>query len=368
VFRPQADVYLDRLAENYRYLQGLVGEAAILAVVKADAYGHGIRKIAQSLDKEGIFGFAVALQSEVETLLDAGIQRPILHLGKVHPGLIVSCESRQVRCTINCLDDIRMIEDRNGFDHPVKVHLKVDTGMNRMGLPLKWLDDALDRIRHSSRVELEGLWTHLATAEEEDTEFLNYQLDQFDRVIGDVKRTKLPVRYFHAGNSAALLRHPRAHYNMVRPGVALFGVSPYRVVNPNLKPVMAFRAPLVLKKEISAGQFVGYNRKFIAEKSDVFGVIQAGYADGMPACLSNGGSVFFSNQLLPVVGKVSMDMTSIRLSDTPIQIGDLVTIWGGDHVKNRIESLSEYFRKLPYEFLTTVSKRVHRIYHTDSLQ
>ncbi len=362
MYFPVAEINLSNLEHNYRYLQSLVGEAKILAVVKADAYGHGLAEVALALDKTEIFGFSVALFTEVLDLIRQGVKKPILHLGKLNNQILAACRFDQVRCTVNSYNDLELISNRPESAAHLKIHLKVDTGMGRMGIPYSATKEVLVKLKQIPNVELEGVWSHFATAEDRASGFREQQLDRFNELISLVKHIIPSVSFFHIANSAALLDKPEAHFNMVRPGVALFGVSPFRQIDSNLRPVMQFKAPLVLIREMREGDTIGYGRTFTVSGKGKYGVIQAGYADGVPLEFSNSAVLFHKSSSLKVSGRVSMDMTSVNCNGSPAKEGDMVTIWGADEEHTRVEYFARQYGKLPYEFLTGVSKRVVRKY------
>lgn len=360
MYNPIARIHLNHLRQNYQLLQERVGSAKILAVVKADAYGHGLRHIARTLEDEGLYGFAVALSSEVRSLLEIGIQHPILHLGRLHDEILDLCCDGQARCTLHSIRDLDRIRNHCSGSQRIRAHLKIDTGMGRMGVSLPEAEQMIREIRNIPQIQLEGIWSHLATAESEDESFLSEQAEVFSDFTDAVISTLPSIEFRHLANSAALLKNKNSHFNMVRPGVALFGVSPLGEAEPGLLPVMEFRAPLVLRRELPAGATIGYQRTFSVPENGRYGILQVGYADGLPLDFSGRGRVFHDGESLPIVGKVSMDMTSISLSDSQIRIGDMVTIWGGSSPQSRIEVLASEYHRLPYEFLTGVSKRVIR--------
>ncbi len=362
MYYPVAEINLQNLEHNYRYLQSLVGDANILAVVKADAYGHGLSEVAKTLESTAIFGFSVALFTEVLELISKGISKPILHLGKLNTQILAACKFDQVRCTINSFDDLELIRTRIKAEDQLKVHLKIDTGMGRMGVPYSAAKEILQKIKQMNNLTLEGVWSHLATAESDDPGFFTSQLVKFRLLVPIVKEIVPSVKYFHIANSAALLKYPDAHFNMLRPGVALFGVSPFSKNDPNLKPVMRFRAPLVLIREMKEANTIGYGRTFTVPKDGRYGVIQAGYADGVPLEFSNSAVLYNNSSSLPVTGRISMDMTSINCNGCKMGEGDLITIWGGANTNSRVEYYARKYHKLPYEFLVGVSKRVVRKY------
>ena len=283
MLHPEADINLGGLVKNYKFIQSQVNSAKVMAVVKADAYGHGVVPVSKSLSNAGIHGFCVALVSEVRELIEADVHNPILHLGRLSKDELKICESGQVRCTINSFEDIKPIEDygcKNSIS--IKVHLKIDTGMGRMGIRYEDLDNILTQLSKSQHIIAEGVYSHFSTAEEKNTEYRDWQLKRFKEVISKVEKNLPQVEYYHMANSAAVLSCPEAHFNMIRPGISLYGVTPFGNPNDKLIPVMRMKGPVVLIKEIISGESVGYNRQYITEKNETIAIVQAGYGDGIP--------------------------------------------------------------------------------------
>ena len=363
LLHPEVDIHLGRLVKNYNFIQSKVGSAKVMAVVKANAYGHGAVQVSKSLTEAGIYGFCVSLVDEIRELIHGNIQSPILHLGRISSDELDVYESGQVRCTINSTEDLKTLED-HGHKYSIRIiaHLKIDTGMGRLGVLYKDLERMLDKLSESQHIEIEGVYSHFSTAEEKDTEYRDWQLKRFKDVISRVKKKLPQVEYFHMANSAAVLTFPEAHFNMVRPGISLYGVTPHGEPHDYLLPVMKMKAPVTLIKEFNRGESVGYNRQYITDKNEKIAIIQAGYADGIPVEYSNMGEVEIEGNKYPIVGKVSMDLVAIRCRNMDIKTGQEAIFWGSDDMNLRLEALAEKFEKIPYEFLTGVTKRVKRNY------
>ena len=363
LLHPEADIRLGRLVKNYNFIQSKVGSAKVMAVVKANAYGHGVIPVSKSLTEAGIHGFCVSLVDEIRELIDADIQSPILHLGRISSDELDIYESGQVRCTINSTEDLMTLEDY-GHQNSIRImaHLKIDTGMGRLGVLYKDLERMLSKLSESQHIEIEGVYSHFSTAEEKDTKYRDWQLKRFKDVIIKVKKNLPQVEYFHMANSAAVLTFPEAHFNMVRPGISLYGVTPYDEPHDYLLPVMRMKAPVTLIKEFDRGESVGYNRQYITDQNEIIAIVQAGYADGIPVEYSNVGEVEIEGNKYPIVGKVSMDLVAIRCRDLDIKTGQEAIFWGSDDMNLRLESLAHKYGKIPYEFLTGVTKRVKRNY------
>ena len=360
MLQPAADIYLNRLIQNYHVIREIAGNANIMAVIKANAYGHGAVPVARVLSDEGVYGFCVALGSEAEELINAGIQEPILHLGRISNSNLELYKSGQVRCTINTIEDVKELAKFGAPNAPVFAHLKIDTGMGRMGVRLEEAESIMKSLIDIPEIRVEGIYSHFATAEENDTQYRDWQLDQFQIVVKMAKEILPDVKHFHIANSAGILNYPDSHFNMVRPGISLYGVSPLGTPHYNLKPVMKMKAKVAIVKKTKAGESVGYNRLFTLKQDENIALLQAGYADGIPIVFSNSGSVEIKGTQYPIAGKVSMDLVAVRCEDGNIADDDEAVFWGGDHENTRLEYLAIKYGKIPYEFLTGVSARVAR--------
>ena len=359
ILQPHAEINMENLNNNYSVIQNEVGDTKVMGVIKANAYGHGAVEIAMSLSKTKIHGFCVALIKEIIELREHGITKPILHLGKLSPKNLDIFDVNTL-CTINSFDDIDAIQNyfiKTGIK--ISAHVKFDTGMGRMGFHYSQAEEVLAKIQQCEAINLEGVYSHFSTAEETDITFMELQRFRFDEIIKFSNLLFLNLTY-HISNSAGIFKDSRNHYDMVRPGITLYGVTPFGPPHSQLNPVMHFKAPVVLKKRISKGESVGYNQTYIAEKDFEMAVIQVGYGDGIPTQFSNSGAVIWNEKRLSIIGKVSMDLITIDCTNTDLNIGDDVTIWGSEN--HRIESLSKEVNKNPYTFFTGVTQRVKREY------
>ena len=357
--QPHAEINLNNLNNNYSVIQNEVGKCKVMGVIKADAYGHGAVPIAKSLSKTAIYGFCVALINEIIELREHGIIKPILHLGKF-PSEYLHIFDSNTLCTINSLDDIDAIENyciKTGLQ--ISAHVKFDTGMGRMGFHYSDAENVLAKIKKIDGINLDGVYSHFSTAEEVNSTFMELQRSRFDKIIEIAKLIFQDLTY-HISNSGGIFSDSKNHYDMVRPGITLYGVTPFGKTDEKLNPVMHLKAPVVLIKKISKGEPVGYNQTFVADEDFEMAVIQAGYGDGIPMEFSNSGTVIWDGNKLPIIGKVSMDLFTVDCTNIDINLGDNVTIWGsGNH---RIELLSGEVNKNPYTFLTGVTQRVKREY------
>ena len=231
--------------------------------------------------------------------------------------------------------------------------------MCRLGFDLEEIPKVIDEVI-SHKFNVIGLWSHLSSASECNSEFTNMQIKKFNYVISSFSEKGINPKYIHLANSSGILFHPKSHFNTVRPGLSIYGISPNNEINPHLKPVMKFKSPLIKIKSIKANQYIGYNRKYKTTNSERIGIFQGGYADGIDTCFNNNGIVVYNGNPMPIRGKVSMDMIAVDLKDYTINVGDYAIIWGDNSLK--LENLAKKYNKIPYEFLVSLSDRVERIY------
>ena len=358
---PVANIFLDRLESNVRFIHKKSGNKKILAVVKANAYGHGLTEIVKALDKTDVHGFCVSSENELIDILKTKTKKPVLMLSrfdKKHADLL---KSNQVRLSIHNIDDIKwIVKIAQKLKIIIQVHVKIDTGMSRLGINPDDLNKVIHEVKRYNCINIEGVWTHMSSADS-DEKFTRDQLKIFNKCMSNFAESGVKPIYIHTANSAAIMRFPESHFNTVRPGLLLYGVSPLLKSVKGLRPIMEFSAPLVLKKNIKKGISVGYNRQFQSEKETVIGTIQAGYADGIPSCMNNNGQVSIKKKMYPICGNISMDMTTIDLGLNLQSDSEMCYFWGVPPLY--IESLAQKYKKLPYEFLVSLSSRVKRVYY-----
>jgi len=366
-----AEIDLDALANNLRVIRSQVGpEVKILCAVKANAYGHGAVECARRLVAEGSDWFGVALPEEALELRDAGITRPILCLGGFWPGQEVACLPEDLTPVVYRLDMIESL-DRVARDANVTtdVHVKIDTGMGRLGVRAADVSEFCQAIKSFQNIRVEGLMTHLAAADDPaHEEFTKDQLDTFDQAVQVFRENGFSPTYVHAANSAATFAFSGARGNMVRPGGALYGfmrdVLPPGIETPALKPVLSLHSRIMLMKNVPRGQKLGYGCTFETERDSLIATIPIGYDDGYQRALSNRGRVLVRGQFAPVVGRVSMDLTLIDVTDVAgVSLDDQVTLLGRHgELSITAEDLGELAGTISYEITCGISNRVPREY------
>ena len=357
---PKAIIRLDNLKNNVKYLKSISNGSILMPVVKANAYGHGVIEISKELYKSGIKCVCVATILEVIELLNAKIGLDVLHLGKLCYDSLSKYSNKHVILTINCIEDINQINlYAKNNNKKFRCHIKVDTGMNRMGCKPGDFKDIYAAALNSESIFLEAVYSHLACSDDVTSNHNIFQLKIFEEIISFIKDDCIKL---HLLSSGGLFNYNDYFYDLVRPGISIYGVSPLRKINHNLKPVMELIAPVVLFKNILRGEKVGYGCTYIAESDINIAIVQLGYADGLNKNFEIDGTVFVNDKEYPIVGRISMDLFAINCYDNNLNLKDEVTIWGGDSQKTRLEYISNKHNLLPYIYLTNLSNRVKRIY------
>ena len=361
------EIDLDNLKYNFKQLKGnLSAGTLVMAVVKADAYGHGVIPVAQTLIDEGVDRLGVALPEEGVELREAGINVPIQVLGEVLSSqyrLIIDYDLIPTIARKDSLQKINELAEKQGIRK--KVHIKIDTGMGRIGV---FPDQALSFIKEAQQlrhIKIEGLMTHFATADEEDKEYTYQQWERFLYINRELGNMGISIPLKHAGNSAAVIDLAEFQLNMVRPGISLYGLLPSDHVNTiDLKPVLSWKAKVDFIKDVPAGTAISYGATYITKRKSTIATIPLGYADGYSRLLSNKGFVLIKGQRAPVRGSVCMDQFMVDVSDIPnVDVGDEVVLIGKQvHDMITATDIADLIGTINYEVLCNVSKRVPRKY------
>lgn len=332
----------------------------VLAAVKAGAYGHGAVPVARELESAGVAWFGVATPGEALELRQGGVDGRILLLGPVYEGLAELVEAKVDLTVPNrpALDAI----SRSGATG-VRVHLKVDTGMGRIGLPPRGALELARELAAEARVDFQGIFTHFARADEPERSFTGRQIADFEELLALLERESIRPPLAHACNSAGLLAYPEACYQLARPGIALYGYPPSSELahlEPGLKPVMTLSAPVTFVKRVAAGASVSYGGSWTAPRETTVATVRCGYADGYPRLLANKGWASLGGRRVPVAGRVCMDQLMLDVGDLEVEPGERVILFGPDGP--RADELGELASTVSYEMLTSVSARVARLY------
>jgi alanine racemase len=376
----RAEVNLEALRHNLRVVRRHADGARVWAVLKADAYGHGAPAVARTLERARVDGFCVALVEEGIELREAGIVAPILVMGGDHGYGQGAHEEILARELVPVLHDLgqlesfarltRMARVAGSGAGPVDVHVKIDTGMHRLGITMRELPLLAARLAQSPEVRVHGLMTHLACADSPDEGATLEQTTRFEEATALLAKHGVHPRVRHAANSAALLRGS-ARFDAVRPGLALFGVSPRvsgSALSSELKAVMGVRTEVVAMRDVDAGAAIGYGATWKAERASRIATIPMGYADGLSRQLSNKGHALVRGKRAPIVGAVSMDMTMIDVTDVGgASLRDEVVLLGsqeGPLGRDAIgaDEIAAHCGTIPWEVMTSVSRRVPRFY------
>jgi len=363
------EIDLDAARHNTRTLADLAGPAEMLAVVKADGYGHGAVPMARAALDAGATWLGVALVEEGAALRAAGIVAPILVLSEPPPALataVVTHGLTPVVYTTNGIEALAKAVADFGGQQPLPVHLKVDTGMHRVGCSPDEALPLIDDIRSRTELELEGVCTHLAVADEPDNPYNAEQLARFDELLAALESHGGRPRFAHAANSAGLLAHPGSHYDLVRCGIALYGVAPAPGIADQvaLRPVMSLRARVSHVKSLSAGDRLSYGLRYELARPGHVATVPVGYADGVPRRLGiEGGEVLVRGRRCPIAGTVTMDQLMVDVGDGPVEVGDEVVLLGrqGDE-EITAGDWAERLGTIAYEVVTGIGPRVPRRY------
>jgi len=361
------EIDLNNLKYNLRQLKSRLSSGTlIMAVVKADAYGHGVLQISQVLVDEGVDRLGVALPEEGVELREAGFSLPIHVLGEVLPAqyklmmkydLIPTVARRDSLYKFNELAKIQGIKK--------KIHIKIDTGMGRIGLSpdqaIVFIQEAMDL----NNIEIEGLMTHFATADEKDKEYTYQQWERFKYVIRELENLNIDIPVKHAGNSATIIDLVDFQLNMIRPGISLYGLLPSEDVSSiTLKPVLSWEARIDFIKEVPAGSNISYGATYVTKSTSKIATIPLGYADGYSRLLSNKGFVLINGQRASIVGRVCMDQFMVDITDiSDVNVGDEVVLIGKQmNEKITATDIANLLGTINYEVLCNISKRVPRKY------
>ena len=357
--RTWAEIDLDAVRDNYQYIQAqLTDDCRLMAVVKADAYGHCVQRIAKLYDELGVQWFAVSNLEEALQLRQMGLQQRILILSYTPPEAVGTLAQHNITTAVVSLEHAQALQARaEAEDVSLTVHLKVDTGMGRVGL--RETADIVAAAR-LSRLCAEGIFTHFAVADTEDEAFTRAQFAAFLAHIEGAAAAGVTFRLRHCCNSAATLRYPEMHLDMVRPGIILYGCMPDGSANPHLRPALRLKTAVSQVKTVAAGECVSYGRTFVADRPLRLATVPIGYADGYSRLFSNRASMLVNGKRAAVVGRVCMDQTVLNISDAgAVEAGTVVTVFGEGMP---VEELAEQIGTISYELLCLIGKRVPRVF------
>jgi alanine racemase len=362
-----AEVDLDALRWNVRQVRALSGAARIMASVKANAYGHGLVDTSRALVRFGVDELGVAFLEEGIALRRAGITAPILVLGGIIGNQISHFLEYDLQLTASSLYKMRQIEDAAAAAGArAQVHVKIDTGMGRIGVRPESAPALFDAVLGSAHCDLRGVFSHFASSHDADPSFTERQLEVFLKTLEFFPARGAPMPLRHIANSGAVLQHPASILDMVRPGIMLYGVYPGPRVRKTaeLQPVMTFRTRVVYFKAVARGTPIGYDHSWEAPRDTRIVTLPVGYGDGYPRALSNRGAVLLHGARYPIAGMISMDQTMVDIGGDSAWNGDDAVLFGRQgEARLTIEEIAEHAGTIPYEILTGINTRVPRKYH-----
>ncbi len=360
--RTWAEIDLLAVRNNYEYIRGQLAENCTLcAVVKADAYGHCAQHMARLYDALGVQWFAVSNLKEALQLRQMGLSQRILILSYTPPETVATLAEQHITTAVVSVEHARALSNRAAAEGvQLTVHLKVDTGMGRVGLREDADILAAARLPH---LTAEGIFTHFATADTEDKAFVHAQYAAFAAHIAAAEKAGVHFALKHCCNSAATLRYPQYHMDMVRPGIILYGCMPDGSTNPHLHPTLTLKTVVSQVKTVAAGETVSYGRTFTADRPMTLATVPIGYADGYSRLFSNRASMLVNGRRAAVVGRVCMDQTVLDVSGIDgVKAGTPVTVFGAGLP---VEELASKIDTISYELLCSIGKRVPRVFMQD---
>lgn len=357
-YRTWAEIDLDALLQNLGFLQQHQKAAHTMAVLKANAYGHGVEQLARVLDQQNLAYFGVASVIEARQLSTLGSQTPVYLLGPTFP------EERDEIIAYRWVPCISSIQEATDFNHrnrdkpALQVHIVLDTGMGRGGILPDHLPELVAHLQSNCpNLDLVGIGSHLPSADE-DPEFTRAQIDQFDRAVAPFST----LGFIHIANSAGLLAYSSKHANLTRPGLTLYGASPLPEFQSQLKPVMTLKSHISIVRTLPAGHSVSYGRDVVLERETQVATIGAGYGDGYPRAVSNqGADVWIRGKRCPILGRVTMDQIMVDVTDLEhVRAGDEVELFGSNILVTEVATKAN---SIAWEIFTGISPRVTRVYH-----
>lgn len=370
-YRVQARVDLNAIKHNLLEVRNkLKNDTKLMVIIKADAYGHGAVPLAKALGESGeIDAFGVAIIEEAVELREAGIDTPMLILGytpKEQYDQVVSYDVAQTVFQYEMAEALSEEAIRQG--KKAKIHIKLDTGMNRIGF-----SDTMDSIEEIKRIaslpgiEVEGLYSHFARADETDKSSTRNQLERYIKFVAMLEKEQIFIPVKHISNSAGIIEFPEAYFNMVRCGIATYGIYPSDIVNKEdikLIPAMELKTHVIYVKDVEAGEGISYGATYVTKERRRIATIPVGYADGYSRNLSNHGKVIIHGRYAPIVGRICMDQFMVDVTELPdVKQGDIVTLLGRDgEAYISAEELSQWSHSFAYELVCTVGKRIPRVY------
>jgi len=361
--RTWTEIKLENIQHNVRVIRQLLSPGCLfMAVVKADGYGHGAVEVAKAALAAGADRLGIATVEEGRQLREAGIEAPMHLLTGFYPG------QAQVISELDLIPAIFTDEQLNelkNLNKPLAINIKVDTGMSRLGLNVKQAPDFIEKVRQNKNLQIEGLFTHFATADEVGSPFAEQQLKEFNTLLENLAKQGYLFKVNHAANSAAAILNPASQLQMVRVGIALYGLHPSGATKDriDLKPALSWYSKLSLVKEVKAGLSVSYGATYAAQKTEVIGTVPVGYADGYSRRLSNNTDVLIRGEKVKQIGRICMDQMMVRLDQVQTQVGEKVILIGKEaNTEISADDLASKLGTINYEIVCGIAARVPRHY------
>ncbi|MCC7430451.1 alanine racemase [bacterium] len=362
-----AEIDLNALKHNFEVVKKLCNQKGIIATVKANAYGHGIIQVSKTLVEAGTDYLGVGFLEEGLLLRRNGFTVPILVLGGVLFSQVQKFLEHDLEITISSLGLAYSVNKQaEKFGKKAKIHLKFDTGMNRIGINFEKARFVLSKIKTLQNIELVGIYSHFAVSDLEDKSFTELQISRFCEIRQIANELEISTKFFHIANSGGIINHQKSVFDLVRAGIMLFGISPVETKIPTLDliPVMSFKSKVVFLKEVKAGEGISYGLTYQTMETSKIATIPVGYGDGYTRLLSNKSCVLIRGKRFPVVGTICMDQLMVNLgNDSEIQIGDEVVLYGKQGSEEiTINEIAKLVGTIPYEITCWLARRVPRVY------
>lgn len=369
--RAWAEIDLDAIAHNVREIKRIAGKRVeMMGVVKADAYGHGVLEVIRTLLDNGVTQLAVSMLDEAIQIRKMGIEVPILILSYTDPARAEEIVINGVTQTVFSHDLAQALSTASvKLGRNVKIHVKVDTGMTRVGFMPGY--SAVKNIMEISKLPgliIEGLFTHFASADESEKDYTMLQFERYISVCSELGRVGIHIPVKHVCNSAGIIQYPEMHMDLIRPGVILYGLYPSQQVDRDkihLKPAMTLKANVILVKDVEQDTFISYGRTFRTSRLSRIATIPIGYADGYTRLLSNKGKVLVNGEFAPIVGRICMDQCMIDVTDLKqeVHVGDEVVIFGSQNgACISVDEVAADIGTINYEVVCIIGKRIPRVY------
>lgn len=370
IMRPVwAEINLDTIATNTKNIKKLVGDKELIAIVKADCYGHGAVDVVPTLLENGASRLAVAMLTEAIELRENNINAPIVILGYTPLYLGEELINYDIEQTVYDLDYAKELSKiALSFNKKAKIHIAIDTGMGRIGfLPGDDTIKTINEVYNLEGLEVIGIYSHFSTSDEKDKSYANEQLFKFKKVMADLKALGIEIPLKHISNSGAIIDMPETYLNGVRPGIILYGYYPSKEVskdNLSVKPALTLKAKVAHVKELHKDMYISYGKTFKTNKKTIVATLPIGYGDGYPRALSENAKVIVNGKFASILGRICMDQCMIDVTDIEnIKTGDEVIILGGEgDLKFNADDMAEALGTINYEILCRIKSRIPRVY------